>query len=95
MLLWRMPGSNADASLADRAIGSESAIGPARTPDRRTAATATAERTARVAAVKVSPHKLVGYVGDSVTFVGIGIRQRRISRSTALSSPGNLHIPIS
>ncbi|MEK6410558.1 MAG: hypothetical protein AABN34_26840 [Acidobacteriota bacterium] len=31
-----------------------------------------AERTARVAAVKVSPHKLVGYVGDSVTFVGIG-----------------------
>lgn len=31
-----------------------------------------AERTAGVTAVKVSPHKLVGYVGDSLTFVGIG-----------------------
>ncbi len=31
-----------------------------------------AERIARVAAVKVSPNKLVGYVGDSVTFVAMG-----------------------
>jgi hypothetical protein len=31
-----------------------------------------AERTARVSFVKVAPHKLVGYVGDSVTFVAMG-----------------------
>ncbi|MFY9558283.1 MAG: hypothetical protein WAV20_05795 [Blastocatellia bacterium] len=31
-----------------------------------------AERTARVATVKVSPHKLLGYVGDVVTFVAMG-----------------------
>ena len=31
-----------------------------------------AERTAKVATVKISPQKLVGYVGDSVTFVAMG-----------------------
>ncbi|MFY9571634.1 MAG: Ig-like domain-containing protein, partial [Blastocatellia bacterium] len=31
-----------------------------------------AERIARVAAVRISPNKLVGYVGDSVTFVAMG-----------------------
>jgi RHS repeat-associated protein len=30
-----------------------------------------AERIARVATVKVAPHKLVGYVGDSVTFIAM------------------------
>ncbi len=32
-----------------------------------------AERTAVVAAVRVSPHKLVGYVGDRVSFAGMGV----------------------
>ncbi|MEK6303905.1 MAG: hypothetical protein AABO41_24640 [Acidobacteriota bacterium] len=32
-----------------------------------------AERNGSVASVRVSPHKLVGYVGDQVTFTGMGI----------------------
>jgi RHS repeat-associated protein len=32
-----------------------------------------AERSAAVESVRLSPHKLVGYVGDHVTFVGMGV----------------------
>ncbi|HKA21134.1 MAG TPA: hypothetical protein VKN18_22830, partial [Blastocatellia bacterium] len=31
-----------------------------------------AERTARVVTARISPHKLVGYIGDSITFVAMG-----------------------
>jgi hypothetical protein len=31
-----------------------------------------ADRTSRVASLKVSPHKLVAYIGDAVTFVAMG-----------------------
>lgn len=31
-----------------------------------------AERTARVAAISISPHRLVGYIGETVTFVAMG-----------------------